>query len=115
MSMPRIHYRVIGQDDYMLMIDVAADGSFVIESGDYTSHPPRKGALDAEQQTRLEAAIAALGDSRDHPAPEGAPGFLAELTVGDGPRVAHYRFWEGALEGEPDLRQLVRELEVIDA
>lgn len=115
MPMPRIHYRVIGQDDYMLMIDVAADGSFVVESGDYTSHAPRKGHLDAEHRSRLEAAIAGLGDSRDHPAPEGAPGFLAELTIGDGPHVQHYRFWEGALTAEPDLRTLVRELEVIDA
>jgi hypothetical protein len=28
--------------------------------------------------------------------------------------VRHYRVWEGALEKEPDLKALVRELEVID-
>jgi hypothetical protein len=40
---------------------------------------------------------------------------MAELTVGDGLTVRHYRFWEGALDEEPDLKALVRELEVIDA
>lgn len=115
MPLPRIHYRVVGQDDYMLVIDIAGDGAFVIDSGDYTSHEPRRGALRAAQRERIEALLGSLGDSRAHPAPDGVDGFVAELTVGDGPTVRHYRFWEGALDEEPALKALVRELEVIDA
>jgi hypothetical protein len=115
MPLPRIHYRVVGQDDYMLIIDIAADGSYRIDYGDYTSRKPVQGTLDAEHRGRLESCLAALDQPRTHPAPDGADGFMAELTVGDGPTVRHYRFWEGALDEEPDLKALVRELEVIDA
>ncbi|MCF7984894.1 MAG: hypothetical protein K9L70_10860 [Thiohalocapsa sp.] len=113
MSLPRIHYRVVGQDDYMLVIDVDADGGFVIDYGDYTSRKPISGKVDDEQRTRLLQLLKQLGASREHPAPEGASGFIAELTVGDGPTVRHYRFWEGALDDEPDIKDLVRELEVL--
>jgi hypothetical protein len=113
MPLTRIHYRVVGQDDYMLIIDVHADGGFVIDYGDYSSHKPTRGMVDDAQRSRIVSALAALGDSREHPAPEGATGFMAELTVGDGPTVRHYRFWEGALDDEPDLNALVRELEVL--
>lgn len=115
MALPRIHYRVVGQDDYMLVIDIAADGGYVIDSGDYTSHKPRHGTLSTAHRERIAALLGALGDSRDHPAPAGVEGFVAELTIGDGPTVRHYRFWEGALATAPDLEALVRELEVIDA
>jgi hypothetical protein len=113
MSLPRIHYRVVGQDDYMLVIDVDADGGFVIDYGDYTSHKPVSGKIDDTHRARLQQALKGLGDSREHAAPAGASGFVAELTVGDGPTVRHYRFWEGALDEEPDLKALVRELEVL--
>ena len=113
MSLPRINYRVVGQDDYMLIIDVDPDGHFNIDFGDYTSRKPARGTIDASQRERLIAALDAIGDSREHPAPEGTTGFMAELTVGDGPASRHYRFWEGALEEETDLKALVRELEVL--
>lgn len=112
-TLPRISYRVVGQDDYMLHIDLDEDGSFVIDYGDYTSHKPTRGTLDAEGVRQLAEAVAQLGEPREHPAPEGATGFVANLTVGDGPSVRHYRFWEGALDAEPDLKALVRLLEVI--
>jgi hypothetical protein len=113
MPLPRINYRVVGQDDYMLIIEVDPDGHFVIDYGDYTSRKPVRGTIDAEHRERLTAALDAIGESREHPAPEGTTGFMAELTVGDGPTVRYFRFWEGALDDEADLKGLVRELEVL--
>jgi hypothetical protein len=112
-AIPRIQYRVVGQDDYMLNIDVTESGTFTIDYGDYTSHKPTKGKLDQAHAEQLADAVAKLGEPREHPAPAGATGFVAELTVGDGPPVRHYRFWEGALDEEPDLKALVRLLEVL--
>ncbi|MGD8207555.1 MAG: hypothetical protein PVH47_05720 [Thiohalocapsa sp.] len=111
MHLPRIHYRVVGQDDYMLIIDVSPDGSFSIDSGDYVSHRPVRGSVDDAHRKRLEAALRGLAAPREHAAPEGATGFMAELTVGDGAAARHYRFWEGAMDEEPDLKALVRALE----
>ncbi len=111
--LPRIRYRVIGQDDYMLHIDVTEDGAFVIDAGDYTSHKPAQGELSRHQAEQLADLLQRLGPPREHTAPAGATGFAAELTIGDGPAVHHYRFWEGALDEEPDIRDLVRALEVL--
>jgi hypothetical protein len=69
--------------------------------------------LDKVQRERLAAALAPLGPSRDHPAPADAPGFMAELTLGEGADARVFRFWEGALDEEPQLQAAVRELEVI--
>ncbi|WP_295542243.1 hypothetical protein [uncultured Thiohalocapsa sp.] len=111
--LPRIRYHVVGQDDYMLNIEVTEDGRFTIDAGDYTSHKPTAGTLERAQAEALAALSAQLGPPRAHPAPAGASGFVAELTIGDGPTVHHYRFWEGALDAEPDIRNLVRALEVL--
>ncbi len=113
MSLPPIHYRVVGQDDYMLVIDVAADGSFAIDSGDYTSHKPRRGTLDPTRQAHLSQLIDSLRKPRDLPAPEGAEGFVAELRIGEGASVRSEQFWEGALDRAPEIRALVRALEVL--
>ena len=113
MTLPRINYRVVGQDDYMLIIEVDPDGNFIIDYGDYTSRKPVRGSLDVHKRERLTAALDAIGESREHQAPEGTTGFMADLTVGDGPTVRHFRFWEGALDDEPDLKGLVRELELL--
>ncbi len=113
MSSLPVHYRVVGDDDYMLEITVGSDGAFVVNSGDHTSHKPRHGMLDQVQRERLTAVLAGLGPSRDHPAPAGAPGFMAALTLGEGADARVFRFWEGALDEEPQLRAAVRELDVI--
>jgi hypothetical protein len=112
-TLPRIQYRVVGQDDYMLNIDVAEDGAFIIDAGDYTSHKPVQGNLTREQAATLAELVNRLGEPREHPAPAGTTGFKAELTIGDGPSVRHYRFWEGAMDTDPDLSRLVRALEVL--
>lgn len=113
MPMPAVHYRVVGQDDYMLEIIIEFDGAYRIDSGDHTSHKPRGGRLDAEQIRMLTALSERLGPSRDHPGPEGATGFVAELMVGEAENARHYRVWEGALPEEPDLMAFIRALEVI--
>jgi hypothetical protein len=108
-----LRYRVVGQDDYMLEIDVGADGCFVVDSGDYTSHEPRRGALTPGQGARLTGLLDRLGEPRDHPAPEGAEGFVAILTLGDGGQTRVFHFWEGALAEDPGLEAVVRALEVL--
>ncbi|NEX22859.1 hypothetical protein G3480_21575 [Thiorhodococcus mannitoliphagus] len=113
MALKPVHYRVVGQDDYMLDIRVEASGAYRIDCGDHSSHKPRRGQLTVAEQARLQALIEALGEPCEHPAPEGASGFVAELRVGSAPDVGSYRFWEGALEQAPDLHALVRALEVI--
>ncbi|ESQ15131.1 MAG: hypothetical protein N838_09600 [Thiohalocapsa sp. PB-PSB1] len=113
MSATRIRYRVVGQDDYMLNIDVEPDGHFAIDYGDYTSHKPAQGIIDKTHGERLTAALQALGDSAEYPAPDGATGFMAELTVGEGQTMRHFRFWEGALQQQPELQAVVRALEVL--
>jgi hypothetical protein len=108
-----MHYRVVGQDDYMLEIHVEPSGAFRVDSGDHTSHKPRQGQLDAQQTRDLIALLAALGEPREHPAPEGETGFMAELTIEDPARTKAYRVWEGEMSDEPDVLALIRALEVI--
>ena len=113
MSNLPLSYRVVGQDDYMLGIVVDASGHYRIDSGDYASHTPRTGTLSPPQIVELAALSQALGSPRDHPSPEGASGFMATLTLGEGTGERCWRFWEGALAEDPALERLVRFLEVI--
>ena len=113
MSSFPVHYRVVGEFEYMLEVTVDRDGGFVVNSGDHTSHKPRHGTLDRHGRERLQAVLEQLGEPRDHPAPDGAPGFMAELTLGEGGEARVFRFWEGALDEELALKAVVRELEVI--
>jgi hypothetical protein len=110
-----LSYRVVGEDDYMLEIEVAADGCFSINSGDHTSHKPRRGSLTPSQKVRLSDLLDQIGDPREHLAPVGASGFMATLTLGDaGPgQIRKFRFWEGALLEDPGLEAVVRALEVL--
>jgi hypothetical protein len=114
MRVPSIHYQVVGQDDYMLIIHVEPDGQFVVDSGDYTSHKPRRGCLDARARTAIGRLVDQLGPVTDQNAPDGARGFVAELTIDNGTSERRYRFWEGALGARPDIEALVRALELID-
>ena len=108
-----VRYRVVGQDDYMCEVRVRPSGRYRIDSGTYTTHPPREGVLTDIQAAELTGALDHLGPPREHPAPEGAPGFVAELTVGEGEGAGQYRFWEGALGDDPELKSLVRFLETL--
>lgn len=113
MSFTPLHYRVVGQDDYMLDIRIETTGDYRIDRGDHTSHKPQQGQLDATQRARLTALAETLGEPREYPAPPGATGFMAELTLGAPPQDRRYRIWEGALDEAPDLRAFIRALEVI--
>ena len=113
MSNLPLSYRVVGQDDYMLEISVSTTGAYRVNGGDYTSHEPRGGTLSPPQLMHLLNLADRLGPAREHPGPEGATGFMAELIDGAGEAARCFRFWEGALDEEPDLDALVRALEVI--
>jgi hypothetical protein len=108
-----IRYQVVGEEDYALVITIDGSGDYVVESGSYTSQPPRKGRLSEQQQGQLVAAIKALGLPREHPLPEGVEAFEAQLTVGPPGQQVNYVFWEGALEEDTELETLVRLLEVL--
>jgi hypothetical protein len=106
-----LDYQVVGEEDYALKIHVDADGQFSVESGTYTTEPPRKGKLSDGQQDRLLDAVRALGIPREHPMPEGATAFEARLAVGEAGAEAVYTFWEGALAEDAELNALVRQIE----
>lgn len=108
-----LSYRVVGEDDYMLEIEVAANGDFQINSGDYTSHEPRRGTLSASQRANLLTLLGQLGAATEHPGPAGASGFMATLTLSEGDQAQVYRFWEGALTEDASLEAVVRALEVL--
>jgi hypothetical protein len=109
--MTPITYQVVGEEDYALKIRIDHDGQYVVDSGTYTTQPPRKGRLDDAQQQQLLDALRTLGIPRSHPVPEGGHAFEAQLTVGEPGHEANYFFWEGALEEDPPLNSLVRLIE----
>ena len=106
-----ILYQVVGEEDYALKISIDGSGEYVVESGSYTSQPPRKGQLTEDQEVQLINAVKVLGLPREHPMPKGASAFEAQLTIGAAGEEASYVFWEGALEEDEKLNALIRLLE----
>lgn len=111
--MTPITYAVVGEEEYATRIAIDGDGSYHIDTGTYTTQAPRTGRLDEIQQQRLLDALRTLGTPRAHPLPEGATAFEAQLTVGHPGQETHYAFWEGALETDIPLNDLIRLLEKI--
>lgn len=111
--MTPIEYQVVGEEDYAFHIRVDGNGEYLVDSGTYTSQEPRKGRLTGDMKDKLLAAVKALGLPRDHPLPEGSTAFMAQLTVGEEGEAATYSFWEGALEQDAPLNDLVRLLELL--
>jgi hypothetical protein len=109
--MTPILYQVVGEEDYALRIRIDADGGFMVDSGTYTTQPPRKGRISVQQTRDIEAALRTLGTPDAHPMPNGATAFEAHLTIGDGASAREYLFWEGALEEDAPLNRLVRLIE----
>lgn len=106
-----ISYQVVGEEDYAFGIQIQANGDFVINSGTYTSQPPRTGCLTQAQELEILRAIEALGIPAAHPMPEGGAAFEARLVIGEPGQEVAYPFWEGALEEDEALNKLVRLLE----
>jgi len=111
--MTPIKYQVVGEEDYAFEVEIRSTGEYIVNSGTYTSHPPRKGHLTREQEKQLLAAIQVLGIPIEHPMPEGGKAFEAQLTIGEEGKAVTYPFWEGALEEDASLMKLVRLLEML--
>ena len=109
--MHSIKYEVVGEEDYAFEVKISSTGEYEVNSGTYTTQPPRKGRLSEEQQAGLLAAIKALGIPNKHPMPPGGNAFEAHLTIGEEDEAVTYSFWEGALEEDLRLNHLVRLLE----
>ena len=108
-----LKYQVVGEEDYAFSIQIDSSGKFLINTGTYTSHPPRKGTLTETQETQLMDALKTLGTPQAHPMPAGGDAFKAELVLGEAGKEVRYPFWEGALEEDEKLEKLVRLLEKI--
>ena len=109
--MHSIRYQVVGEEDYAFEVKISSSGEYEVNSGTYTTEPPRKGTLTEAQEIDLVAAIKALGIPREHPVPRGGSAFEAHLTIGEKDEAVTYSFWEGALEEDARLNGLVRLLE----
>ena len=109
--MHTIRYQVAGEEDYAYEVKVSGSGEYEVSNGTYTTEPPRRGTLSPAQESELEAAIQTLGTPAGHPLPRGGNAFEASLTIGEGSGAMNCRFWEGALEQDPALRNLVDLLE----
>jgi hypothetical protein len=108
-----IKFQVVGEEDYAFEVEITTSGAYVVNSGTYTSQPPRSGTLSREQEDELLSAIKALGIPGEHPKPANSDAFEARLTVGENEDAVNYPFWEGALEDDVELKHLVRLLEVL--
>ena len=108
-----IKYQVVGEEDYAFVVEIGSTGDYVVQSGAYTSQPPRSGLLTRLQEDNLLDAIQALGIPGEHPMPEGAAAFEARLIIGEKGKAVTYNFWEGALEEDVKLNRLVRLLEML--
>ena len=108
-----IRFQVVGEEDYAFEVEINEKGEFEVNSGTYTSQPPRTGMLTKAQESEILAAIKALGIPDEHPMPKDSEAFEAHLTVGDGDKAVTYPFWEGALEEDVKLKHLVRLLEML--
>jgi len=108
-----IKFQVVGEEDYAFDVEIDESGEYRLSGGTYTSEPPRSGRLSDTQEAELLAAIEALKTPGDHPMPHQATAFEASLTIGAQADAKTYRFWEGALEEDAQLKRLVRLLEAL--
>ena len=108
-----IKFQVVGEEDYAFAVEIRSTGDYVVSSGTYTTEAPRRGKLTKEQESELLAAIEALGTPAEHPVPEGGQAFEAHLRIGEEVEAVTYPFWEGALEEDAKLKDVVRLLEML--
>lgn len=99
--MTPISYRMVGQYDQLFQIDIGADGSYILQAGDYRSASPHRGSLDDELQASINRlAELVCGPQRRAP-PEEADGFVSELVLNPGRSAEVIRWW-GPLYEEED-------------
>ena len=108
-----LKFQVVGEEDYAFAVEVQSTGEYVVSSGTYTTEPPRRGRLTEAQEHELLSAIKALGIPKEHPVPKGGNAFEARLRIGEEGEAVIYPFWEGALEEDANLENLVRLLEML--
>lgn len=108
-----IKYQVVGEEEYAFRLEIDSDGRFSVDTGTYTTQKPRSGNLTPQQTSELMNAVQNLGVPRAHPMPPGGKAFESKLVIGEGSNAVAYPFWEGALEEDSKLRNLVRLLEVL--
>ena len=108
-----LRFLVVGEEDYAVDVDIRENGEYRLSGGTYTSQPPRSGRLTGTQEAELLAAIEALTAPGEHRKPFEAAAFEATLTIGAQGEAKTYRFWEGALEKNVQLKRLVRLLETL--
>jgi hypothetical protein len=94
-TLPRIVYRTLGAYDAAFEVAVEPDGAYAVERGSYVTHGRLAGRLADPEREALGAAAARIEGSLTVPAPAGADGHTAELTVD-----AHsVRWWGPPPEG----------------
>ena len=101
-----IKFQVVGEEDYAFDVEISSSGDYMVNSGTYTSQPPRSGTLTKEQEDELLAAIKSLGIPGEHPMPKGVEAFEARLIAGVNVAVPELVF-----EAEP-FRHLENDLGV---
>jgi len=106
-----IEFQVVGEEEYAFAVQIDSAGGYVVHSGSYATQPPRSGTLSRDQQAALLSAVETLGIPPAYPMPVGTEAFEARLTIGEQGSQVTYRFWEGALETDANLKELVRLLE----
>jgi len=109
--MQAIRYQVVGEEDYAFEVQIDSNGNYEVSRGSYTTEPPRKGTLNEAQKAGLAAAIEAIGIPKEYPVPQGGNAFDVHLSLGEGDEAVTYSFWEGSLEEDLKLNDLVRLLE----
>ena len=48
-----IRYQVVGEEDYAFVVEIDSSGKYVIQSGTYTTQPPRSGQLTELQEGEI--------------------------------------------------------------
>ena len=56
-----IKYQVVGEEGYAFEVKISGTGEYEVNSGTYTSQPPKTDILTEEQEVELLTAIKALG------------------------------------------------------
>ena len=65
-----IKYQVVGEEDYAFDVKISSDGKYEVNSGTYTSQPPRTGMLSEAQEAEQRLLQTRIQDAKDRRAEE---------------------------------------------